>query len=105
MGFLSIGLVIKAAIIGGVGFVIWRVLQPKYDVRIVLTSEGVQQLDGVAKRLRQEVGEFLEQNLPESGTVVVGGIRQPGGRLRLVFGGPIDSGQQQRFRNFFSLLQ
>ncbi|MBP85961.1 MAG: hypothetical protein CMJ64_04460 [Planctomycetaceae bacterium] len=95
---------IKAAIIGGVGFVIWRVLQPKYEIGIVLTPEGVRRVDGVDKRLRHEVEEFLQQNLPEQGKVVIRGIRQPGGRLRLVFRGPVHEGQQQRFRNFLLML-
>lgn len=104
MGVLTLGFVIRVAIVGAVGFVVWRVLQPKYDVKIVLTPEGVQRVEGIAKRLRYEVDDFLQQNLPRQGTVVVGGVRQTGGRLRLVFRGPIDNGQQQRFRNFFSML-
>lgn len=104
MDFLTIDLVIKAVVVVGVCLVVWRVLQPRYDVKIVLVPDGIKQVDGVPQKLRRELDEFLEQNLPAEGKVVIGGRRQQGGRLRLVFRGPVDGGQQQRFRNFFSLL-
>ena len=104
MEFVTVDLVIKIAIGIGVCFVVWRMAQPKYEVRIVLTPDGVQRIDGLSEKLRREVEEFLEENLPTEGKVVIGGVRQSGGDLRLVFRGPIDSGQEQRFRNFFALL-
>lgn len=104
MDLLTIDFVIKAAIVAGICFIVWRVIQPKYDVKIVLTPAGIKVVDGVPRKLRGELDEFLEQNLPKEGRVVIGGRRQEGGRLRLVFRGPFDQGQQQRVRNFFSVL-
>lgn len=104
MGVLSIGLLIRVAVIAGVAFVIWRILQPKYDVRIVIAPDGIREVTGVARGLRGEIERFLQENLPEEGKVIIGGIRQPNGRMRLVFRGPINQARQQRFRNFFSLL-
>ena len=83
-----------------IGLVVWAVLRPQYGLKVVVDRSGVKQLRGVPRGRQADLCQFLRNEVAIGGTVTILGNRLDDGRLRLSFRGPIDSGMQQRIRNF-----
>ena len=101
---LEFDMLLKIGIVAAVLFVVWKVLQPKYNLKIVVNAGTVQEIQGVAKGKQAELTEFLEKDLATSNRFVIFGQRQANGRLQLRFRGQVDVGKQQQIRNYLLLI-
>ncbi len=92
---------IKIAVVALIGYVVWRMMRPQHSVVIVMDKNGIQNHKGLPRGQAKRVIQFLEDHVSPDGKLTIYADRQPNGRLRLNFKGPIDSGMQQQVRNFF----
>lgn len=97
-------LFIRLAVIALIGYVLWRIFQPRYDVRIVIGKKGIKHHEGLPKAHRATVLEFFEEHRSFDGNVTICAMRQPNGYLRLVFKGQVDPGVRQQIRNFLNTV-
>ena len=95
-----LGFVIRLVVIALIGYVIWRVMRPRYDLRIVIDEYGIKYHEGLPKSHERQVLKFLENDLSFIGKVTIFARRQPDGYLKFGFKGQIDPGTRQQIRNF-----
>ncbi len=95
-----LGVFIKLAAVVGIAYVAWRVMRPRYAMKIVMDENGIKHHEGLAKRQEKQVLEFLREQVQPVRKLTIYGARHPNGYFRLVFKGQIDPGTQQRIRNF-----
>lgn len=81
-------------------YLIWQAARPRWDVHIVVEPESVTIVRGIAAARMAEVKAFLRDGVPVNGRIEVLARKDPDGRLITAFKGPIDTGIQQRVRNF-----
>ena len=92
-------LLIVAALAGG----LWWALRPRYSRRIVIHRGNIQLCIGVPKARAGEILEFLS-GLQLEGKVVILGVRERRGNLRIAFRGRLHPGIGQRIRNYLKMI-
>lgn len=92
---------IRIAVFALVVYVVWRMLRPRYAVRIVMDEHGIKHHVGLSKAQERKVLEFLQEQMPD-GKLTIYAEREPNGYLRLNIRGHITPGMRQRVRNFLN---
>lgn len=81
-------------------YVLWRIMQPAWQVRIVSVAGKVQFVRGVAVAKRAEIESFLNRDIAHPGRLEVLARRERSGQLTLYVKGNLDQGVKQQIRNF-----
>ena len=97
-------LLVRLFIIALVVYGVWRILQPRAHVRIVIGEYGIKQFEGLPKAQEKEVLRFLQNDLEFDGKLVIRARRQSNGYLSLNFSGQIEPGTKQQIRNFLNTV-
>jgi len=97
-----IDLIIRFVVIVLIRYVVWRVIRPRYAVRIVIDDQGIKYHHGLPAAHEREVLEFLQEQLSLDGKLTICANRRADGYLRIFFKGRIAPGTQQQIRNFFN---
>ena len=97
-------LLVRIAVFAFVGYVIWRMMRPRYSVKIVIDDHGIQHHEGLPRAQEKKVLGFLQDDIGVSGKLIICALRQPNGYLRLNFKGHVDPGTQQQIRNFLNTV-
>ena len=95
--------VIRIAVFALVGYVVWRMLRPRYAVRIEMDEHGIKHHVGLSKAQERKVLEFLQEQIPD-GKLTIYAERAPNGYLRLNIRGHVTPGTRQRIRNFLNTV-
>ena len=95
-----LGFIIRLTAIVLIGYVVWRMLRPRYALKIVIGKQGIKYHEGLPKAHKTSVLEFFEKHRSFDGNITICAIRQSDGHLRLVFKGQVDPGVRQQIRNF-----
>ena len=95
-----LGFFIRLTAIALVGYVVWRMMRPRYTLEIVIGKQGIKHHKGLPKAHETCVLEFFQKHRSFDGNVTICAMRQPDGYLRLVFKGQVDPGTRQQIRNF-----
>ena len=94
-----LGLFIRFAAIALIGYIVWRVMRPRYDVRIVMDEHGIKHHEGLSKRQQSQVLEFLQDEVAPGGQLIIYAAHQRDGYLRVDVRGHIDAATRQRIRS------
>lgn len=95
-----VGLLFRLAVIALIGYVVWRVMIPRYAVRIVIGNQGIKYHKGLSKANEEDVLAYFEKHRSFDGDVTILAARHADGDLRLVFRGQVDPHTQQQIREF-----
>ena len=95
-----VGFAIRIIAIALIGYGVWRILRPRYTLKIVIGKRGIKHHEGLPKAHKAYVLEFFEKHRSLDGNVTICAMRQRDGYLRLVFKGHVDPGTKQQIRNF-----
>ncbi len=95
--------IIRVAVVVLIGYAIWRLVRPRYDLEIVIDEDGVAQCEGLPKAQTREMLEFLNE-LPLDGQLIIRARRQAGGYWRIDFKGSLHPSTRQRIRNFLNTV-
>lgn len=92
----------EVIIIAAIGYLAWRMMNPRHAIRIVIDEHGIKHHQGLPKAHERDVLGFLQQHLAPEGRLTICADRQPSGYFRLYFKGSIAPGEQQQVRNLFN---
>ncbi len=95
-----LGFFIRLTAIALIGYVVWRMIRPRYTLKIVIGKQGIKHHKGLPKAHKTSVLKFFEKHRSFDGNVTICAMRQPDGYLRLIFKGEVDPGTRQQIRNF-----
>lgn len=84
-----------------IGLVVWGVLNPASDFRIVVNRKGVHFRGKLPPGFRPDVTQLLRDEMQIEKAVIWGNWSDKR-ILRLKFRGRLDQGQQQRIRNYLA---
>ena len=97
-----VGLVFRFVAIGVVVFIVWRLFQPRYSLKIVIGSQGIKHHHGLSKSQQTDVLDFLEKHRSFDGDVTILGRYDSNRFLQLVVKGKLEREAEQRIRNFLT---
>lgn len=97
-------IVIKLALTGLIGWVLYRVFVPRPAVRLVITSAGLISSRGAPAHIIRELESFFSRDVVVVAKVVILGDHDSRGQMRFRFRGLIDQGTQQQIRNYLQTL-
>jgi hypothetical protein len=92
------------AAIGIVGTALFFATRPNWALVVVADRNGVRSCRGIPKLHEASLIQFLTTEIPIQGRVIIRGLRQKNGLMRLQVSGSLDSGSRQRIRNFLLSL-
>lgn len=81
---------------------VWWFLRRPPLMRIVVRDGQIVECSPLPQARRREIEQIISGNAPETGRIVITGIRNKDGWMQLSFSGPIDAGLQQQLRNYFA---
>jgi hypothetical protein len=95
---------IQIVVVAIVAYIVWRLMQPKYPIRIVMENRRVEHHEGLPKAQEGSVLAFLRNDLECDARLVISAARRPNGGLLLDIKGPIEPGKRQQIRNFLNTM-
>jgi len=97
-------LVFAIGAVSVIGFALFFAMRPNWALFVVADQNGVRTCRGIPKLHQASLTRFLTTEIPLRGRVIIRGLRQKNGLMRLQVSGPLDSGSRQRIRNFLLSL-
>jgi len=79
---------------------LWRAMQPKWTVKIVVAPDGIKHQQGLPKSQQDNIRTFFENDVSITETITIQALRYSKRYIRLQIAGQIDPGTRQRIRNF-----
>ena len=98
------GLLFAIAAVSIIGVALFFAMRPNWALLVVADQNGVRTCRGIPKLHEANLTQFLSNEIPLQGRVIIRGLRQKNGLMRLRVSGPLDSGSRQRIRNFLLSL-
>lgn len=99
-----LGFSIRLAVIALVVYVVWRMVFPRYTLKIVIGKQGIKHHKGLSKANQTSVLKYFEKHRSFDGDVSIFATRQTDGDLRLVFKGQVEPGTRQQIRDFLTTV-
>ncbi len=93
-------LLFRGILVGVIGFVIWKVLQPRCVIRIVVTQDGVTSHSGIPAARQSDTLNWLARQVITDRKVTISVYQSRDGRPQIRFSGPIADDTQQLVRNY-----
>ncbi len=100
-----LGFLIRFTAIAVIGYVVWRMMRPRYTLKIVIGKQGIKHHKGLPKAHESSVLKYFEKHRSLDGDVTICAKREADGYLRFVFKGDVDPATRQQIQDFlFTVL-
>lgn len=93
-------LLLRGIVLGIIGYVIWRLLQPRCYIRIVIDRDGVKSHSGIPRSSHSTILNWMARKVVTDRRITICVSHGRDGRPKIGISGPIDSGTEQLVRNF-----
>lgn len=93
-------LLLRGLVLGLIGYVFWKLLQPRCVIRIVVDQDGVKSHTGLPRSSHATILNWIARHVVTDRKITICVTQGRDGRYRISISGPIDEGTEQMVRNF-----
>ena len=97
---MALQLILRGLLLAVIGAVIWKFLQPRCLMKIVVGPDGVKSHRGIPAGKQSVILDFVARQVVTDRAAAICVCQDSDGRPAVRFSGTLDDDTQQRLRNF-----